>query len=535
MADVLDRLREIHRSGERVEAASYANLVRAALRIAPSVTKEFLQEIYEKGLQEAYSSRGGAALAKVAQMGAEQLNAVGDHSGALARLDQALQMAGGDPRAQAQMLAAKAGWESLSGEPEAAPRTLDDAIAVLPGDADSETVIGVDAVSATVALVLLQPGAIEAATDTISRARSSEFDWMASALMVFLVAALGSSEDSNQAVAWADALHGYAASLQHPARELDATVAQLALRARRRPRTPDPELAAAAQQTLNTFAVWRFQIVRLYTQMTSGDAEGAAESLLALSAIELEINEGFTVAAEGFAAVFHAYLGTGTVVELTPPRSPATVLMVSGVLASAEATAVGGSQSASADWLRWFDTSLPASVRTSLEWPSCRQRVEGLLLLRIGREREAITRLQDAIACCDARGDAVQAAIGRVQLSEALLRGSTASMVPVAHARTLRQTGAEQLRALGVDPIPFAYAASRTFLREEQMPERGGLTPREAQVLGRLAKGMTYREIGADLGINSRTVGVHASHCYEKLGVRNRVEAVKLAQELGVV
>ena len=86
-----------------------------------------------------------------------------------------------------------------------------------------------------------------------------------------------------------------------------------------------------------------------------------------------------------------------------------------------------------------------------------------------------------------------------------------------------------------IDPIPFVYAASGTFLREEQMPERGGLTPREAQVLGRLAKGMSYREIGADLGINSRTVGVHASHCYEKPGVRNRVEAVKLAQQLAVV
>ncbi len=108
-------------------------------------------------------------------------------------------------------------------------------------------------------------------------------------------------------------------------------------------------------------------------------------------------------------------------------------------------------------------------------------------------------------------------------------------MLPAAHARSLRESGAEELRSLGVDPIPFAYAASRTFLRDEQMPERGGLTPREAQVLGRLAKGMTYREIGTDLGINSRTVGVHSSHCYEKLGVRNRVEAVKLAQDLGIV
>ena len=145
------------------------------------------------------------------------------------------------------------------------------------------------------------------------------------------------------------------------------------------------------------------------------------------------------------------------------------------------------------------------------------------------------TEVKDAIKCCEERTDEIQAAIGRVQLAEALLRGRTASMIPRARTVALGKAGAEQLRIAGVDPIRFAYAASRTFLDEAQVPERGGLTPREAQVLGRLAQGMTYDEIGKDLEINPRTVGVHASHCYEKLGVRNRVEAVRLAQDLGIV
>ena len=533
--DALTRLREVHRNGEQVGASAYANLVREAFRIAPSITRELLQETYEEGLEEAYSTRGSGALAKVAQMGSEQLNAVGDHAGALARLNQALQMAGADRGAQAQILAARAGWEVFSEQPSVAQLTLAQAAEVLPPDADAETVIGVDAVSATVALVLLQPGAIDSATDAISRARSNEFDSMASGLMVFLIAALGSSEDAPQAAAWADALHGYAASLPHPAREVDAAVAQVALRGRRHLEAPPIELDEAADRTFNNYASWRLRTARLYTQITLDDSVGAAESSAALSAMRAEINSGYAVAADGFAAAVQAQFGAGAVTNVGAPRSEPTLLMIAGALASAEATAVAGSQSAAADWLHWFETRLPASVTSSLEWPSCRQRVEGLLLLRLGREREAITRLQAAIGCCDARGDAIQAAIGRVQLSEALLRGSTASMIPMTHARTLQQTGADQLRRLGVAPVPFAYAASQTFLREEQMPERGGLTPREAQVLGRLANGMTYREIGADLGINSRTVGVHASHCYEKLGVRNRVEAVKLAQELGVV
>jgi DNA-binding NarL/FixJ family response regulator len=212
-----------------------------------------------------------------------------------------------------------------------------------------------------------------------------------------------------------------------------------------------------------------------------------------------------------------------------------TLVALAGALASAEAVAIAGSQSQAADWLRWFTNQLPAHVVSSLEWPTCRSRIEGLLLLRIGREREAVTRLQLGVSCCEDRGAAIEAGIGRVQLAEALQRGHGTTLLPAARARLLSRTGAEDLRSLGIDPIMFAYAASRTFLREEQIPERGGLTPREAQVLGRLARGMTYREIATELGINDRTVGVHASHCYGKLGVRNRVEGVQLARELGIV
>jgi len=532
--DDLQRLREVHDSDEQMEPVDYANLVRQALRSAPDLAKGLLQETYEKGLQAAYSSRAPGALGKVAQMGAEQLNALGDHAGAIARLDQALQMAGDDPVSGVRILDTRAVWEVLSDRPEAARETLATAAAALPADPDPETVIGGEANTIKVSLVLFEPGSIEAAAAAISRARSNDFDWVASATMVFLVAALGASPDVNQAIAWADALQGYAAAQRHAARELDATVAQLALRARRELVSLDAELDATGRQTLNLPALWRLQVLRLYIEVTNGHSDAALSAVEDLEASRPEVNLSYTTSSDGFRAFVEVQFGSRAVADVAPPTR-ANLLMISGALAAGEAVATGGSQSLAADWLRWFETTLPETVVTSLDWPSCRKRVEGLLLLRLGREREAITRLQDAIRCCEERGDIIQAAIGRVQLSEALLRGSTASMLPAAHARSLRETGAEQLRTLGVDPIPFAYAASRTFLREEQMPERGGLTPREAQVLGRLAKGMTYQEIGDELGINSRTVGVHASHCYEKLGVRNRVQAVKLAQELGIV
>lgn len=57
------------------------------------------------------------------------------------------------------------------------------------------------------------------------------------------------------------------------------------------------------------------------------------------------------------------------------------------------------------------------------------------------------------------------------------------------------------------------------------------LTVREAQVLSWVARGATNREIADILVISPATVGKHLEHAYEKLGVRNRVEAVAALRE----
>ena len=51
-----------------------------------------------------------------------------------------------------------------------------------------------------------------------------------------------------------------------------------------------------------------------------------------------------------------------------------------------------------------------------------------------------------------------------------------------------------------------------------------GLTPREAEVLTLVARGLTNREIAATLVISVKTAGVHVSHILRKLDVPNRVE-----------
>ena len=59
------------------------------------------------------------------------------------------------------------------------------------------------------------------------------------------------------------------------------------------------------------------------------------------------------------------------------------------------------------------------------------------------------------------------------------------------------------------------------------------LTPREREVLGLLAQGLTDQQAADALGISLRTVEKHVGGVLHKLGARNRTEAVARALERG--
>jgi len=61
------------------------------------------------------------------------------------------------------------------------------------------------------------------------------------------------------------------------------------------------------------------------------------------------------------------------------------------------------------------------------------------------------------------------------------------------------------------------------------------LTPREAEVLGLAASGLTIAEISGRLYVSRNTVKSHLAHAYAKLGAHNRVEAVAAGLHAGMI
>ena len=73
------------------------------------------------------------------------------------------------------------------------------------------------------------------------------------------------------------------------------------------------------------------------------------------------------------------------------------------------------------------------------------------------------------------------------------------------------------------------------FVRDESKVESLGLTPRELEILGLIAEGLSNKEIAERAFVSENTVKTHSSRVFEKLGARRRTQAVQLGKELRLI
>jgi DNA-binding NarL/FixJ family response regulator len=68
-----------------------------------------------------------------------------------------------------------------------------------------------------------------------------------------------------------------------------------------------------------------------------------------------------------------------------------------------------------------------------------------------------------------------------------------------------------------------------------EMERPAGLTERETEVVGLLARGLQTKQIATALGISPKTADTHIQSAYRKMGVSTRATATLFAMEHGLV
>jgi DNA-binding NarL/FixJ family response regulator len=136
-------------------------------------------------------------------------------------------------------------------------------------------------------------------------------------------------------------------------------------------------------------------------------------------------------------------------------------------------------------------------------------------------------------------GDPWGTAVAQMHEAAAAARLSAAAQA----ARALRsayQTAVSLGAARLVAAIEAVARSTRLSIEEPAIPDLGadaatrlGLTPREVEVLGLVAAGLTNRQIGDKLYVSEKTASVHVSNILRKLGVGSRVDAAAVAQRVG--
>jgi DNA-binding NarL/FixJ family response regulator len=165
-----------------------------------------------------------------------------------------------------------------------------------------------------------------------------------------------------------------------------------------------------------------------------------------------------------------------------------------------------------------------ATRRLRAEFPE----IQVIVLTTYGDDRSVVGALRAGAVgylTKDAGAEEIQQALRRVSRGQAAIDPAVQRHLVEAIAAGPPPEG---------DPAPGTPSPVSPAAPSAELNLPGGLTPREAEVLGLIAAGLSNAEIAARLVVSEATVKSHINHLLPKIGARDRAQAVRYAYRHGL-
>jgi DNA-binding NarL/FixJ family response regulator len=159
-----------------------------------------------------------------------------------------------------------------------------------------------------------------------------------------------------------------------------------------------------------------------------------------------------------------------------------------------------------------------------------------------GEAIELTTRYKPHVAIVDLfvgdeSGVEIVSRLREIQPTVKVLLVSGAGQISAKAARAAGAAGfvSKDLPAADIASAVRMVGLGHSVFPPQEAPSGVVLTGREQEVLELLGSGATNREIAAQLHLSPHTIKEHTSVLYRKLEVRNRAEAVRHGQRIGLL